>query len=405
MQPDAIINELPSIWFIRRCRTVLLIVCQLMSAYRLAKVETWGQLNCDETQRHQVAYLNLILSCVEDSCEGMPEEYKPILMSACILPDDETAESQKDAILSFIEEKNQWLDEWATLMEKMYPGVEHDIKRSGLSLAKLSGGGLVTQDTCNTASLGSDLIIIEIEKAAAAAGIAEADVLTIKAHCHHHLRNIWWKWLEKSLSKYLTDALQGSLANMDPRWRITTNMSDIIRAVDKEFSLPANYPKGHGREFKHWLEKYHPGVLLVPTLRSSGARHDLNVEGAGAIYFNRWLYIQFLDEQLCTPNASHILQENLFIILSSSEMIALSRICSIFHFAFSLPLRWLAGKTHTLGEYNWSVLSMSKALNAFEKALVSIQNDGAFLLNEEWVMNVFNGIAEVSEYFSCVSFL
>ena len=85
MQPESTVEELPSIWFIRRMRTVLAIVCQLMSAYRAAKAERWGQLNCDETKRHQTEYLNLILSCVEESCEGMPAEYKPILMSACSL--------------------------------------------------------------------------------------------------------------------------------------------------------------------------------------------------------------------------------------------------------------------------------------------------------------------------------
>lgn len=137
MQPDATINELPSIWFIRRCRTVLLIVCQLMSAYRLAKAEKWGQLNCDETKRHQTAYLNLVLSCVEESCEGLPPEHKPILMSACILPEDESSEAQKDAIVAFIDEKNEWLDEWATLCE--YEDEEGKADGDGFSFHWLSG--------------------------------------------------------------------------------------------------------------------------------------------------------------------------------------------------------------------------------------------------------------------------
>lgn len=165
----------------------------------------------------------------------------------------------------------------------MFPDFTHDINRGGLSLSKLAEGGLVTQDTCNAANKGSTLMIGEIKKAAAGK-VDEEDILVIQGHCHHHLRNIWWKWLETCLSKYLTDALEGSLEKMDPRLRVTTKMSEIIRAVDKEFSLPANYPKGHGKAFKHWLDKYHPGALLVPTLRSTGARHDLNVEGAGGLF-------------------------------------------------------------------------------------------------------------------------
>ena len=121
MQPDAVIDELPGVWFVRRCRTVLLIVCQLLSAYRLAKAEKWGQLNCDATQRHQSSYLNLVVSCVEEYCADLPEEqqqYVSILMSACILPEDESAEAQKEAIVEFLNDKNEWLDEWATKIEK-----------------------------------------------------------------------------------------------------------------------------------------------------------------------------------------------------------------------------------------------------------------------------------------------
>ena len=29
----------------------------------------------------------------------------------------------------------------------------------------------------------------------------------------------------------------------------------VLRAIDKEFSLPANYPKGHGDMFLHWLKQ------------------------------------------------------------------------------------------------------------------------------------------------------
>jgi hypothetical protein len=36
----------------------------------------------------------------------------------------------------------------------------------------------------------------------------------------------------------------------------------VLRAIDKEFSLPANYPKGHGDMFLHWLKRNHPGACL-----------------------------------------------------------------------------------------------------------------------------------------------
>ena len=62
------------------------------------------------------------------------------------------------------------------------------------------------------------------------------------------------------------------------------------------------------------------GSLLLHVERASGSRQDICVEGAGAVYWNRRYWLEFLDEQLRTPGGN-ILQENLFIILSSCEMI------------------------------------------------------------------------------------
>ena len=69
------------------------------------------------------------------------------------------------------------------------------------------------------------------------------------------------------------------------------------------------------------------------------------------------------------------------------------------HFSNLYPshIRWLAGHTHKLAKHGWSVLSMSKALNIFEKAMEKIVNDGGFILSEDWVMHVFDDIADVSE--------
>ena len=75
------------------------------------------------------------------------------------------------------------------------------------------------------------------------------------------------------------------LEGMDFRFRISTKIEMILRAVD--FSLPANYPKGRGDMFKYWLQKHHPGALLVPVQRTSGSRQDLACEGAAAVYWNR----------------------------------------------------------------------------------------------------------------------
>ena len=71
----------------------------------------------------------------------------------------------------------------------------------------------------------------------------------------NHLRNVWLGNAEKALTKDLNVHLRASLDEIDPKLRVTASMSAIIRAVDKEFSLSANYPKGHGKIFLEWIRE------------------------------------------------------------------------------------------------------------------------------------------------------
>ena len=68
--------------------------------------------------------------------------------------------------------------------------------------------------------------------------------------------------------------------------------------MDKEFSFPVNFPKGHVDEFKHWIKPNNPGALLVPVAHTSGPRQDLAVEDDAAVYWNRKYHVEFLDERL-----------------------------------------------------------------------------------------------------------
>lgn len=188
--------------------------------------------------------------------------------------------------------------------------------------------------------------------------------VAMESYCHHHIRNVWWGGLIKETTRILRDALASSLDDINARLCITPNMKNILRLLDKCFSLPANNPKGNGVEFKHYAKRFHPGVPLYPVQRTTGSKNDMVLEGAVAAYINGWLYKLFLDEALSTPDAANILQENFFIILSSVEMIALSHLFAILHFSINVPMRWLAGKTHTLVDHDWSMKKWVPLLTA-----------------------------------------
>ena len=80
--PNTIVKELPSIWTVRRTRTILLIVVEALAAYQLGKSLWWKQLFTDGTSRRQTFFQNLAIS-IEDTTEtddGLLK-LKPILLS------------------------------------------------------------------------------------------------------------------------------------------------------------------------------------------------------------------------------------------------------------------------------------------------------------------------------------
>jgi hypothetical protein len=112
-------------------------------------------------------------------------------------------------------------------------------------------------------------------------------LLVIIQDCHGHMRTIFINGITKRMSSYLARVLAEDLLGIDKRLRVGTTFDMVLITIDKEFSIPANYPKGHGPEFKHWLKAHHPGALLVPVQRTAGSRQDLAKEGAAAVYWNR----------------------------------------------------------------------------------------------------------------------
>ena len=80
-------------------------------------------------------------------------------------------------------------------------------------------------------------------------------------------------------------------------------------------------------------------------------------------YTNAWLYKLFLDDALSTLDTDNILQENIFIILSSVDIIALSRLISILHFSVNVTMRWISGKAHIFSARDWSVKSLVMSID------------------------------------------
>ena len=251
--------------------------------------------------------------------------------------------------------------------------------KSEIDPKKLSSSANVITDTCNEAQKLRRILVDTIDRC-------------YEYDCMHHLLNVWFVNMEKKLTKKLNAILRSDLDEIDPRLRVTASVSALLRAVDKEFSLSSNYPKGHGELFLEWMQETHPGALLLHVERASVSRQDLYIEGSMAIIMNYPFYVKFLDHSLRKRKANDkasILQLNLFVALTSSEMIALVRLLSILHISVCMPIRWLAGKTHELKEYCWGPISIGRVLDTLEASMEDIAEDPEKILDEKFMMNIF----------------
>jgi hypothetical protein len=233
----------------------------------------------------------------------------------------------------------------------------------GISIDKLGQLGTITTDTCNNAQKQRQLLSQKIQGK------------VIELDCHHHLQNVWAKAAEIKLSKYLTVILRDSLGKIkiDSSLRVSTMFTPFARACNKEFSPAVNYPKGHGELFAEWMKENYPGELLFHVESTHGSRQDIIFTAALAIAMNRACNVEFLMSDTDKTKKDHVLQRNLFVVLSSLEMAAQARLLAIIYLSIILPLRWLAGNTHKLASFHWGARSMGRALDVLREKVLQIK--------------------------------
>ena len=161
--------------------------------------------------------------------------------------------------------------------------------------------------------------------------------------CWHHLRNVWFGAVIKKLGENLEEVLGHDFEQIHFSLRVTTDIGNIIRAIEKYFGEQANYTKGKGSMYYDYMRRYHQGVYLFPVSRAcGGARQDIGVEGAVPPIMNIPYFLEFLSWRM-SCGGDGILEKNLYMTLRSVEMVSLLRILSILHISLCLPLLVLLG--------------------------------------------------------------
>ena len=88
-------NDLPSVSFVRSCRTVVEVMGETITALKLARAPNWKQLWTDATTRRQIPFTALIIGLLGDD-----DKIDPVVVSSCIFMENEKSETGAAGIVT-----------------------------------------------------------------------------------------------------------------------------------------------------------------------------------------------------------------------------------------------------------------------------------------------------------------
>ena len=89
---------IPSLNYVRQCRVLVQIISETITAMKLAACPNWAEIFFDATTRRQIPFSAVVVSLMGDG----PETIDPIIVSSCVILEDETSETQVDGIVTKI---------------------------------------------------------------------------------------------------------------------------------------------------------------------------------------------------------------------------------------------------------------------------------------------------------------
>jgi hypothetical protein len=89
-------TSIPSLDYVRQCRVLVQIVSETITAMKLSICTNWAEIFFDATTRRQVPFSAVVISLMGDT----PESIDPVIVSSCVVLEDETSETQVDGIIS-----------------------------------------------------------------------------------------------------------------------------------------------------------------------------------------------------------------------------------------------------------------------------------------------------------------
>ena len=379
---------------LQKMRGELTLAGEAMAAYRIALSRRIISFGFDESTKYGLGVLSTNVQLEPHDAPGSSVDIVP--RGACLIAGGKATEVSASIEKKIFAHGRNLLRRWKERHEKRY-GAGSWARAGGpdpdsLGLHRLTEHTTLVSDTCNAARAAKRMLAEMAETAAkekigadAWEALTEAErssqVATYRGDCTGHLRNIVINAMTLKGTEFLTSELRDDLAEFSSFDRVSVDGIDWIRAAYKEFHGGGEYAKGKGREFVAWLKKNHPDVFFMPFANAHGTRQDITLDGMVPIFANRTLMAEFLNQLVNAPGAGeNKLEKFLWRLLRCNEMTALARVCTLFKYVISEPMRWLTGKA-SKSLTDWSLASSSEMLDHLDAALSSIATDGHALLD------------------------
>ena len=283
IHPDGnVMKSSPCDRLMRDCRSILAVTTKTLAAHQLSLAPTYLQHHSDGTALRQTQLENVVVRIAREG------GYKCITLTNCILPEDGCSDTIVTAISQAFREGRVHLKDWRETTKQLYPNRQDLLDQialpSDLTLAKLADGGVIMTDTCDPARKFRRLFIQHIEAVAIECGVPREHINVHEADYWQHLRTVWVGGGIKQLSEHLDKILYSDLKEISPFLRVNTEVTSLLRAVEKYSGGNADYAKGSGSTFDHYMRTYHPTAYLYPVARANGGhRQDIGTEGVRLI--------------------------------------------------------------------------------------------------------------------------
>ena len=292
-----IVRQLWSVNFVRDCRSVLVFLLRHWLLIHWRSLISLISFFSDGTDRRQIKIENAIVGYLSD------KGYRTITLATDIIAERGTGEGLRDAAMLAFKQGRNLLREWRDCTARMFPGRADLLSllpdASQLCVSKFRHGAGVMTDGCGAARKFRRLFIASVKEVCAAKGYSADDTTLFEHDCWQHMRNVWFGAVLAHLSKFLGEIMADDLTALPAILRMTTEIEDLLRCIEKTFGATAQYAKGCGAMFMEWMQIFHIGVYYYPVARALGGnRQDLGLYGAPAVLMNLKYYLEFLNWQL-----------------------------------------------------------------------------------------------------------